>query len=85
MDAHLGYEKHDPAGRDGGNSRNGYRAKTVLTDVGPVQISEREVIEAINALRPKPEGQFEGSAEPRSYVAGLGVNLLTCAQARTKW
>jgi transposase-like protein len=23
MDAHLGYDKHDPAGRDGGNSRNG--------------------------------------------------------------
>src|SRR6266516_6923764 len=36
---HLGYEKNDPAGRDGGNSRNGYRAKTVLTDTGPVEIS----------------------------------------------
>jgi putative transposase len=35
---HLGYGKHDPAGRDGGNSRNGSRAKTVLTDVGPVEI-----------------------------------------------
>ena len=35
---HLGYNKHDPAGKDGGNSRNGKRAKTVLTDVGPVQI-----------------------------------------------
>src|ERR1700745_3309131 len=38
MDAHLGYAKHDPAGRDGGNSRNGHRAKTVITDVGPVEI-----------------------------------------------
>lgn len=38
MDAHLGYGKHDAAGRDGGNSRNGYRSKTVLTDIGPVQI-----------------------------------------------
>ncbi|GAA1604497.1 IS256 family transposase [Actinoplanes couchii] len=35
---HLGYEKHDPVGKDGGNSRNGSRAKTVLTDVGPVEI-----------------------------------------------
>jgi len=35
---HLGYGKHDPAGRNTGNSRNGSRAKTVLTDVGPVQI-----------------------------------------------
>ena len=39
LDAHLGYAKHDPAGRDGGNSRNGHRAKTVLTDVGPVEIA----------------------------------------------
>ncbi|MCZ9348780.1 IS256 family transposase [Streptomyces mutabilis] len=35
---HLGYDKHDPAGRNGGNSRNGTRSKTVLTDVGPVEI-----------------------------------------------
>ena len=31
LDDHLGYGKHDLAGRDGGNSRNGHRAKTVLT------------------------------------------------------
>src|SRR3954469_5023081 len=30
--------KHDPAGKDGGNSRNGTRSKTVLTDIGPVEI-----------------------------------------------
>ncbi|MFD7745364.1 IS256 family transposase [Streptomyces sp. NPDC059698] len=36
---HLGYDKHDSAGKNGGNSRNGTRAKTVLTDVGPVEIS----------------------------------------------
>src|SRR5919112_3314270 len=35
---HLGYDRHDAAGRDGGDSRNGHRAKTVLTDVGPVQV-----------------------------------------------
>ncbi|GGQ45822.1 hypothetical protein GCM10010279_64410 [Streptomyces mutabilis] len=36
---HLGYDKHDPAGKNGGNSRNGKRSKTVLTDVGPVGIT----------------------------------------------
>ncbi|CAM5647271.1 hypothetical protein SGRIM128S_02491 [Streptomyces griseomycini] len=36
---HLGYDKHDPAGKNGGNSRNGTRSKTVLTDVGPVEIA----------------------------------------------
>ena len=38
MSAHLGYDKHDPVGRDRGNSRNGVRAKTVLTEIGPVEI-----------------------------------------------
>jgi Transposase, Mutator family len=38
MDARLGYAKRNTAGRDGGNSRNGRRAKIVLTDVGPVEI-----------------------------------------------
>ncbi len=38
MDDHLGYGKYDPAGRDGGNSRNGKRTKTVLTEAGPVAI-----------------------------------------------
>jgi putative transposase len=32
MTEHLGYEKHDPAGRDGENSRNGARAKTVISE-----------------------------------------------------
>lgn len=38
MDAHLGYGKQDPAGRNGGNSRNGRRPKTVMTEVGPVEV-----------------------------------------------
>ncbi len=38
MTEHLGYDRHDPAGRSGGNCRNGTRAKTVLTEIGPVQI-----------------------------------------------
>ena len=37
---HLGYDKHDPAGRNGANSRNGYRPKTVVTDnCGEVEIA----------------------------------------------
>lgn len=38
MTQHLGYEKHDSVGRGSGNSRNGTRAKTVLTEIGPVEI-----------------------------------------------
>jgi len=39
MSEHLGYDKHAAAGRNGGNSRNGSRSKTVLTDAaGEVDI-----------------------------------------------
>jgi transposase-like protein len=38
LSEHLGYQHGDPAGRNGGNSRNGTRAKTVLTEVGPVEL-----------------------------------------------
>ena len=38
MDTHVGYGKHAVEGRNGGNSRNGTRTKTVITDVGPVDI-----------------------------------------------
>ena len=38
MSEHLGYDKHDPAGRTGGNSRNGTRTKTMLTEIGEVEI-----------------------------------------------
>jgi putative transposase len=34
MDDHVGYGKHDPAGRNGGNSRNGTRTKTLVTEAG---------------------------------------------------
>jgi putative transposase len=40
MNDHLGYAKHAPEGRNGENSRNGLRSKTVITDtVGPIEIA----------------------------------------------
>lgn len=38
MAERLGYDKHDPAGRGSGNSRNGTRTKAVFTEIGPVEI-----------------------------------------------
>jgi putative transposase len=38
MDDHLGYGKHDPVGRNGANSRNGTRSKTLVTEAGLVEI-----------------------------------------------
>lgn len=35
---HLGYEKHDPAGHNSGNSRNGTSGKTVRGDFGEIVV-----------------------------------------------
>jgi putative transposase len=35
---HLCYDRHEAAGRNGENSRNGHRSKTVLTELGPVEV-----------------------------------------------
>lgn len=39
MSHHLGYDKHDPMGRNGGNSRNGTTPKTVRTEIGQVRLA----------------------------------------------
>ena len=43
MTEHLGYDRHDPTGRDGGNSRNGTRTKTVLTEIGQSRSRSRVI------------------------------------------
>src|SRR5258708_10092758 len=39
MSDHLGYELHEAAGRNSGNSRNGRSEKTLQTDVGPIRVA----------------------------------------------
>jgi len=39
MNEHLGYEKHDPAGANSGNSRNGFTRKTLVGEFGEVEIA----------------------------------------------
>ena len=38
MTEHLGYEKHDPAGHNSGNSRNGLTTKTLKGDFGELPL-----------------------------------------------
>lgn len=65
MSEHLGYVKHEVAGRNSGNSRNGVRTKTVLTDnVGPIEITvptEQAAMKCLHmvtrSLDPKGTGQ----------------------------
>jgi putative transposase len=35
---HLGYRAHEASGKGSGNSRNGVTAKTVQTEVGPIEV-----------------------------------------------
>lgn len=38
MDEHLGYGKHELAGNNSGNSRNGYGTKTIKTELGETEL-----------------------------------------------
>ena len=38
LESHLGYAKHDPAGRGSGNSRNGHTSKRIQTKDGEMEI-----------------------------------------------
>jgi transposase-like protein len=38
MTEHLRYDKHDPAGRGSGNSRNGVTGKRLLTEIGGIDL-----------------------------------------------
>ena len=39
MTDHLGYDRYPEEGRNRGNSRSGKRGKTVITEVGPIEIN----------------------------------------------
>jgi len=59
---HLGYEKHDAAGRGSGNSRNGTSSKLVKGDFGEVEIAVPRDREGSFEPRilPKHERRFAG-------------------------
>jgi len=39
MESHLGYSKHSPAGKNTGNSRNGYSSKTLKSKYGEMELA----------------------------------------------
>jgi transposase-like protein len=69
MSEHLGYERHDPAGRGTGNSRNGGYAKTVTTDVGDVELR----------MPRDRNGSFEPQTVPKHQrrLDGLSGNVIS--------
>ncbi len=69
MREHLGYERHDPAGRGSGNNRNGGYAKTVTTDVGDVELR----------MPRDRNGTFEPQTVPKHQrrLDGLSGNVIS--------
>jgi putative transposase len=72
---HLGYEKHDPAGYNSGNSRNGTTSKTVKGDFGEMLV---ETPRDRNAsfepqILPKHQTRFDGFDEKilSMYARGM--------------
>lgn len=74
---HLGYGKHDPAGRGSGNSRNGTTPKTVLSEVGPVAVDvPRDRVGSFTpTLLPKGERRLGGLSDViiSLYAGGMTV------------
>ncbi len=68
MTEHLGYEPHDPAGHHSGNSRNGTRTKTVLTEIGPVELE----------VPRDRAGSFEPVLVPKRKRRLGGVDAMVC-------
>jgi putative transposase len=65
----LGYEAHDPAGHNSGNSRNGTRTKTVLTDIGPIELD----------VPRDRSGEFEPVIVPKRRRRLSGVDTMVCS------
>ena len=62
MTEHLGYDKHDPAGKKNGNSRNGNSKKTIKGEFGNLEIAvprdRNSTFEPV--IVPKGETRFTG-------------------------
>jgi putative transposase len=59
---HLGYEKHDPAGQNSGNSRNGKTKKTLKGEFGslPIDVPRDRNASFEPQIIPKGQTRFEG-------------------------
>jgi transposase-like protein len=78
LTAHLGYERHDPAGHRTGNSRNGAIGKTVQTGIGPVGLAvPRDRAGSFEPLLiPKRSGRISGGLDDMIislYAHGMSV------------
>lgn len=69
LTTHLGYEKHAPEGRTGGNSRNGKTRKGLSTDLGEIELE----------VPRDREGSFEPQLVPKRQrrIKGFDEKILS--------
>jgi putative transposase len=74
---HLGYEKHDPAGNNSGNCRNGKSKKTLKGDFGtlPIEVPRDRQASFEPKIVPKGQTRFSGFDDKilSLYARGLTV------------
>lgn len=77
LDTHLGYGKHDSAGRGTGNSRNGKGRKTVKTKSGEMEIETPRDRNASFApeLIPKGQRRFDGFDDKIMSLYARGMTV----------
>jgi putative transposase len=80
MTHHLGYDKHDPAGRGSGNSRNGHSSKTLQTEYGSLAIEvPRDRIGTFEPqIVPKHQRRLKGFDDKviALYAKGMSVRSI---------
>lgn len=82
MTTHLGYEKHDPAGKNTGNSRNGKSKKTLKGDLGdlPIEVPRDRNSSFEPQIVPKGQTRFDGFDDKilSLYARGMTTRDIQC-------
>jgi putative transposase len=75
MAEHLGYEKHDAAGDNSGNSRNGSSGKTMKGDFGelPIEVPRDRNSEFEPKIVPKGKTRLDGFNEKMLSLYARGM------------
>ncbi|MBN2403918.1 MAG: IS256 family transposase [Spirochaetes bacterium] len=75
MDQHLGYPKHDPAGKNSGNSRNGKSKKSIITDHGsiPIEVPRDRNGDFEPQIVKKRQRRFDGFDDKIISMYGRGI------------
>jgi hypothetical protein len=81
MTEHLGYEKHDPAGYNSGNSRNGKTRKKLKGDFGEIELERRAIEMEASSHRSWARARHDGQVSMTRYFRCMRV---ACRRGKSK-